>query len=174
MFVSQWIALDRRDMHTSLVRKSTRADKRRRRSQLKVRDLTHESRRFAQLPQTFRSNRVTTQLQFEVRNDGTQVRIAATLAIAIDRSLHMTRTGTNRGKRVCNCELAIVVTVNAYRNAQLAFDFACNAFHVMRQTATVRIAEHDSPCARISRYTQRLQRILRIRAKPVEKMLRVI
>src|ERR1043165_7690943 len=70
MFVRQRIAFDRRDVHTTLVCKRARTDKRSRRSKLEVCDLTHEARSLAQLPQTFWSNNFPAQLQFEIRNHG--------------------------------------------------------------------------------------------------------
>src|SRR5689334_22612709 len=112
VFVSCRITLHRRNMHTTLVSKRTRADKRRRRGGRKVRDLTHEERRLAQLSQTLRANRFMAQLRLEVGNHRTEIRVPATLAITIDRSLHVTRPRNHRRQRVCNSELTVLMTMN--------------------------------------------------------------
>src|ERR1044072_4527104 len=76
VFVSQRIAFDRGDVHTTLVSEGTRTDKRSGRSKLEVCELTNETRSLAQLPQTCRSHPLAAKLQLEIWNHRTKICIA--------------------------------------------------------------------------------------------------
>src|SRR5687768_2324004 len=113
-------------MNSTFVRKSAIADEGSPCVERHVGDGANETCSIAQLPQTLWANHGVAQFHFHIGNNRTEVCIAAALAVAVDRALHMRSSGRNRGQGVGYRKLAIVVTVNAYRQRDLFTYFACN------------------------------------------------
>src|ERR1043165_152845 len=86
----------------------------------------------------------------------------------------MTRTSQNGRECICHGKLAVVVTMNTDWNIHLLCHEARNAFHVERQTPSIRVAEHDARRTGLSSDEQRFQRILGIRSIAIKEVLRVI
>src|SRR6266850_1496658 len=78
-----------------------------------VGDLTDEARRSAQLQQLLRTQNVVAEFQFQIGDHRAKVSVAATLAVPVDRSLHVDSPGRHGRERVGDSEFSIIVAMYA-------------------------------------------------------------
>ena len=101
-------------------------------------------------------------LEREVGEDRDHVRVAAPLAVAVDRGLDVADAGLDRRDRVRDRELGVVVGVDApddVRRAGVALeraaDVAQDPHQLVGQRAAVRVAQDERPGAGLARGPQR-------------------
>ena len=106
-----------------------------------------------------------TELELQVGDDRDQVRVAAALAVAVDRPLHLGRAGAHRGERVGDAALEVVVAVDRDPRAGRADrrdGRARDLLDLCGQRAAVGVAQRDRlrarprrPCARSAARSRR-------------------
>ena len=102
-------------MQPALVREGAVADVGLPLVRLNVRQLVEKLRHLAELFELRRAHAFLAHLQLQVGDHGDQIDVAAALAEAVDRALHLGRAHLHRGQRVGNRQFAVVVAVNAQR-----------------------------------------------------------
>ena len=113
-------------------------------------------------------------LQRQGRNQRNEIGVAAALAEAVQRSLDLPRARANRGQRIGDRVVGVVVRVNAQSLAgDDARDFGDDALHLGRQRAAIGVAEHDPPRARLERRASAFHGVGRIGLVAVEEVLAV-
>ena len=85
-----------------------------------VGDLAHVVRYLRQARQLLVAHAVDAHLQLEVGDDADEVGVAAALAVAVDRALHLRRPGLDRGQGIGHRQARVIVGVDAHRGAQAA------------------------------------------------------
>jgi hypothetical protein len=120
-------------------------------------------------------------LEGEVCEDADHVRVAAALAVAVDRGLDMADPGLDGGDRVGHGKLGVVVGVDPPCHRRRAGIRAerrlCLGEHLEqppRQRAAVRVAQDERPGTGIASRTQGRQRIAGVRGVAIEEVLRVV
>ena len=78
-------------------------------------------RKMRELPQFFVGQNLVTHFELQVGDNRNQIAVAATFAKAVDDALHLRRAGLHGGQRIGDAQFAIVVGVNADRNAEFGF-----------------------------------------------------
>jgi len=82
-----------------------------------------------------------THFQHQIRDDGNQIRVAATLAQPIQSSLHLSGTATNRHQRIRYRIFRIIMAMDSQVIAGNDFrDFFHDFLNLMRQSSTIGIA----------------------------------
>src|SRR5581483_10219247 len=162
-----------RDVHAALVRERAVAHVRLMLVGAQIRQLVEEMRRVAQLLELLVLDAVLAHLELEIGNDRAEIQVAATLADAVDRPLHLARAHLDRRERIGDRELAVVVAVDAERRRDHSRERRDSRANLARQPAAVGVAEHDPVGAAVLRGLEAVERVLGVRAKAVEKMLRV-
>ena len=115
------------------------------------------------------------ELQLQVGNDRTQVGIPAAFAQTIDRPLHLRGARLHGADRVGDGHLAVVVAVDADRDAGEAFaDHAGDLVDFVRETAAVGVAQHQAVGAGLGRGGERAQGIVGVGLVAVEEVLGVV
>ena len=115
-----------------------------------------------------------THLQREVDDDGHEIAVTDSLAVAVDRALHLGRTRAHRGQRVGDAAAGVIVQVDADGSAaEVVVDLRDDALDVERQRTAIGVAEHETVDAGHDRTFEHAQRELGIVAVPVEEMLGV-
>src|SRR6478672_1673228 len=112
--------------------------------------------------------------QLERWNDRNKVGIAATLAEAIERTLNLPRTGSNRGKRVRHRLVCVVVGVDPDVIAGNSFyHLTDDLFNFVRQRSAIRIAQDNPPRAFFVSGLGAGQRVFRIGLVTIKEMFAV-
>src|SRR5213596_1552428 len=114
------------------------------------------------------------ELELEHRNHRTEIRVAATFTVAVNRSLHVSRATLNRRYRISHRKLRVVMSVNAQRNGYFPFHQRKYFGEPAGQRAAICIAKNYPVCACSLGCQQRLERIVRICAEAIEEMFGVI
>ncbi len=156
------------------MRKGAVTYERRARIKRQVGDLTDEARCSAQLQQLLRTQNVVAEFQFQIGDHRAKVSIAATLAVPVDRSLHMDGPRRHGRKRVGDRKFSIIVAMYAERHIELFQNLASDARNRVRQTPAVRITKYDALWPGDGGRAQGSKRILRISLIPVKEMLGII
>ena len=113
-------------------------------------------------------------LQHQGRDQRDQIGIAAALAQAVQRALHLARAGAHGGERIRHRVLGIVMGMDAEPAAgNVLDDLADDALDLVRQRAAIGVAEHDPARAGALRRLHAVQRIGRVGLVAVEEMLGV-
>ncbi len=114
-------------------------------------------------------------LQLQRRQDRDEVGVAAALAVAVDAALHQAGAGTDRGKRVGDRALGVIVGVDADldRAVEAGDDGGRGLGDELRQAAAVGIAEGDVLRSRVGGGTDAFERIGGVVAVAVEEVLGV-
>ncbi len=114
-------------------------------------------------------------LEQQRRDQGDQVGVAAALAEAIERALHLARAGIDRGEAARHRIAGIVMAMDRQPVAGDArFDHrAGDIVDLARQRAAVGVAQHHPARAGVVGGERRVERIGRIRLVAVEEMLGV-
>ena len=89
------------DVSAALMRKGRPADVGHMRGQLQVGQLRDVVRHLGQMRQLLVGHGVDAHLELEVGDDAVEVAVAAALAVAVDRALHVGRSRSDRLQRVC-------------------------------------------------------------------------
>ena len=121
-------------------------------------------------------------LEGQVGEDADHVRVPAALAIAVDRRLDVADAGLDRGDRVGDRELGVVVGVDApgqrRDRAVAALDgrprLADDLDELSCQGAAIRVAQDERAGAARHRRAKRRERVLAIGSVAVEEVLRVV
>ena len=82
-------------------------------------------------------------LQRQVGDDRDQIGVAAALAEAVDRALHLHGARRDRGQRIGHGQFAIVVAMNADRHVQPGSGGAGQVGDLLRHAAAVGVAQDD-------------------------------
>src|SRR5205085_11255033 len=93
---------------------------------------------------------------------GDQVGVAATLAEAVDRPLHLDAAVLDGGHRVRDRQLGVVVAVDRERRRDPAAGGVDAGGDVRRQAAAARVAQADDARAAIGRRREAAERVLRV------------
>src|SRR5690606_14063590 len=177
------------DVRAALVRKGTLADEGLVRIGVEVGHLADVAAQLDQLAQILLRYAVVAHLQLQVGNDADDVGVAAALAVAVDRPLHLRAAVTHRLQRVGHARLAVVVGVDADGNvgelqgargvgrllAQYLLEYSVYGLaDLPGQTAAVGVAQHDAVGAADDGRLERRERILRVGAIAVEEVLGIV
>ncbi len=163
---------DGRDVHAPLVGEGGVPDVRRAQVGLQVGALVDVAGQLAQLVQPLRL--VEAELQRQVRHDRDQVRVAAPLAVAADRALHVAGARLHGGQRVRDAQLGVVVGVDPDRQVERRarrLDPACDP---SGQGPTVRVAQHQAGGAAVGGRGQGGEGVVGIGAPAVVEVLGVV
>ena len=113
-------------------------------------------------------------LQLQGRDQRTEIGVAAALAEPIQCALDLAHAGADRGQRVGNGLLGVIVGVDAEIGAGHVFDdLADDLLDLVGHGAAIGVAQHDPARTGIVSRLRAGQRILRVRFVAVEKMLAV-
>ena len=114
-------------------------------------------------------------LQLQVRDDRRQVGVAGALPQPVERALHVTGTGFDRSDRVGDRTAGVVVAVDPDDRvvADVGLHVGDDLSDLVRQRATVRVAQHEVRGAVDDRGLDRPERELRVLAVAVEEVLQV-
>jgi hypothetical protein len=120
-------------------------------------------------------------LEREVREDRHHVRVAAPLAVAVDRRLDVSDPRLHRGDRVRDGQLGVVVGVDApgHRRGRGVTlerdpDVGEDAHQLVGQRAAVRVAQDDGPGTGLAGRAQGRKGVVAVAAVAVEEVLRVV
>ena len=145
-----------------------------------VHDLRDVARQFRELGELARRHGLERGLELEVREDAHQVRVAASLAVAVDRALDVANAVRHRRERVGHRQLRVVVAVDAPYHARRGVAVERLAGRpqdrdqFVGQRAAVGVAECQRRSAAVSGRSQGRQRIRRVVLVAVEVMLGVV
>ena len=114
-------------------------------------------------------------LELQVGDDRGEVGVAGALAEPVERALHVARPAAHGRHRVGDGAARVVVAVDADRDvlADVGVDLAHDVFHLVRQRATVGVAQHDVAGALDHRRLERPERELGVLLEAVEEVLHV-
>ena len=156
------------------MRKGAFTDVRHVRHPRQIAHLKDEARHLRQRLDPFAAEDIETHFTGEIGNHCANICITATLAEAIDCSLHMSSACLNSSESVGICTVAVVVSMNAnYNGTQLSTDGLCDFVNLVRQSAAVSIAKRNHIGTSISSCVQNLHCIFRIFAVAIVKVLGV-
>ncbi len=110
----------------------------------------------------------------QVRANGNQIGIAAALADAVDRALHLHRAGIDGRQRIGHGQIAIVVAVNSHRHGQGGLSGFRERGDFLRHGAAVGVAQHDEACAGFRGGPHGFRGIFGIEFPAVEEMFGVV
>ena len=114
-------------------------------------------------------------LEGQVGDHGDQVGVAAALAEAVDRALHLHGAGVDGGQRVGDGQLAVVVAVDADRHVDSSAAAALRQLgDFLRHAAAVGVAEHDQLAPASAAAWIVLRGVFGIGLPAVEEMLGVV
>ena len=144
--------LDRRDVHPALVRERRVPDVGRVRARADVGDLADRARQLGQAGQVLVGDAAPPHLELQARDDRDQVGVAAALAPAVHRPLHLRAAGLDGGEGVRHGHVAVVVRVDAERAwARPSSPTPTTSAIVRRQAAAVGVAHGDPVGAGVRR-----------------------
>ena len=113
-------------------------------------------------------------LQLEVGDDADQVGVAAALAVAVDRALHLRAPASTAASDVGHRQVGVVVGVDAERRRTAPRATARTASAIRAgQGAAVGVAEDEALGAGLGGGAQALERVRRVGAEAVEEVLGV-
>ena len=141
---------------------------------LLVRDLGDVVRHLAQPAERLLGHHAVAQLELEIRDQRHQVEVAAALAVAVDRPLHLHAARPHRGERVGHREPRVVVRMDAERHRQAPAQLQDPLGHDLGQLPAVGVAEDDRVGAGFLRRVERRERVPAVEPPAVEEVLRVV
>ena len=113
-------------------------------------------------------------LEFQRRDDGDEIGIAAALTQPVERALNLPRAGAQGRERVRHRLLGVVVSMDADMVAGNVFAHVADDFlHLVRQRPAVGVAEHDPARAFVVGRLRAGKRVSRIGLVAVKEMLAV-
>ena len=132
MLVALFALAHRRHVHAALVGERAPADVGCVVVRRQVGDLGHAVCELGQLPQRAFGQAGEAELELEVGEERAEVRVAAALAVAVDRALHVSRAGAHGRERVGDGAAPIVVGVDAEDAVDSAHHLARGLFDLPR------------------------------------------
>src|SRR5205085_6330645 len=112
--------------------------------------------------------------QGQIADHADQIDIAAALTDAVDRPLHLAGALSHGCKSVGHRHVAIIVTMDADSDLQLASDLCHRGGDLIRKCSTIGVAQDDDRSPGFLRRAKRLQSVLRIVPKSIKEMLGII
>ena len=174
MFVAARVLDHGVDVDASLVGERALADIRLAVVVIDVGDLAEEAGEVHQLHEIVATYRLITHLQFQVGQDGAQVGVAAALAIAVKRSLHLHRAPLHGHEGIGHAHASIVVRVDAKGQRNPLGNLFDDLAHLASQGTAISIAEHQNPRSTAFGGQQGLDRVIGVGLIAVEKVLGVV
>ena len=139
-----------------------------------VEELVDEVRRLGEARQLLGRKHLSTHLQLQVGDHRDQVGVAGALADAVDRALHLRRSGFDRRERVGDRAAGVVVGVDAQRDPAERFaDDGERRSHCRRQRSAVGVAQDHPLRPRLGRGAQAAERVAGVELEAVEEVLGV-
>jgi hypothetical protein len=168
------IGADAGCVQPGLVREGVLADVRLAGVGLAVEQLVGEVRGLRQQAQLLVGDHAVAQLQLQIGDDRDEVRVAGALADAVHRALHLGRAGLDGHERVGDRAAAVVVAVDADRDArQRLAHIRHRTGDLAGQRGPVGVAQHDALGAGRGGRAQALDRVVAVLAQAVEEVLGV-
>ena len=174
VLVARRVLRHRVRVHPALVRERALSHERLVVAEVHVREFVGVPRHFCEAAKAVRRQQFVTVLQREVCGGRNEVGVAAPLAEAVERALHLRGPRPHPRERVRHREFAVVMAMNPHLHLQR---FAHDRNHfgdVLRHRPAVRVAQNDA--RRPARFggLKRLQCVLGVRPVAVEKMLGIV
>src|SRR5262249_50845967 len=144
-------------VHPSLVGEGAGADERLVGAEVHVGDLVDVARHFRQVPQAAGPQHLETSLQRQVGDHAHQIDVAAALADAVHRALHLRRPFGDGGQGVGDGDVTVVVTVDADLDPQRPPDLLDALGDLLGQRAAVGVAQDDDAGPRVLCGPERLE-----------------
>ncbi len=170
--------LDGGDVQASLVREGGAPHVRGVRTEGDVGQLGDEVRRLGEALELRVAQHPVPHLQLQRGDDRDQVRVAAALAVAVHRTLHVARAGRHGDEAAGHRTVAVVVDVDADKGVgaglDLAGDVADDGLDERRQRGAVGVAETDDVRARLGGRADARHRVVGVVPVRVEEVLRVV
>ena len=113
-------------------------------------------------------------LQLEVGDDRGQVRVPASLAVAIHAALDVRGAGVDRRQRVRHRDVGVVVRVDANDAVEPLPDVRHEPRHALGRRTAIGVAEAQHVGAGVVRGLERPERVVGVGLIAVEEMLRVV
>ena len=165
------------DVHSALVRERVASDVRCVGVGGEVEELVDEARGLAQRRELRLGQALVAELELQARDDRDEVGVAAALAVAVDRPLHVGRAGLDRRERVGHPTAGVVVTVGPDLDADVS-ERTCHlerrGGNAVRERSPVGVAAGHGLRSRLGRDHQALERIPRVVGIAVEEVLGVV
>src|SRR6266567_6864791 len=174
MLIRLGMTLDRAHMDPTLVGKGGIPDVRLMLVRREVGKLIDKAGKLAQLLQLLSGNAFPLRFQLQGRDDGTEVRVAAALAEAVDRPLNLDNPQIHGVQGIGNRAFRIVVGVYPQRGPDLFPDSLDYLDELEGHGAAVGVAQNDAVYLCLLRSLQGLDGIVRICLVPVKEMLGII
>ena len=172
MFVSTRQLLHGMDVQTPFMRECRQPDIRRANIVRNIRQFIHKDGKLTK--KTEIRDQLHPELQLQRWNEGREIAVTHSFAIAVYRSLHLHGAGPDRCESVRDTESAIIVGVNSDGDSDMRDCSFGHLPHKLRERAAIGITKHDKIGARLVRRFDRRQRVVGILAEAVEKMLRIV
>ncbi len=164
-------------VHPAAVREGVLADVRLVGVRRAVEQLVEVVGRLGERREAVRREAVVAELELQVRDDRREVGVAAALAVAVHRPLHVRRAGLDPGQRVRHATADVVVRVDAHAHAarrQRSREVARRLGDLPRQRPAVRVAQDDRLGAGLGGREHAAARVRRVVAPAVEAVLGVV
>ena len=142
--------------------------------QRQVCEFGDEAGHVGELFQIFLADGRVTELQFEVGQDGADIGVAATFAIAVDAALDVSDTRFHGDERVGYGEFRIIVGVNSQDAIKAGAHFGDNFREAGGHSAAIGIAHAEHVGAGLLRGFESFERVFGVGMIAVEKMFSVI
>ncbi len=165
---------DRGDVQAALVGEGGAADVRRVRRDRHVADVGDEVGGLGEPLELRRVERRQTHLELKGGDDGDEVGVAAALAVAVDRALHLARAGVDGDQAVGDRAVAVVVDVHADPRRDGAGHRGHGAGDGRRQRGAVGVAQAEDLGAGLLGGAQGGERVTRVVGVGVEEVLGVV
>ena len=173
VLVGPLVAGHRRHVHAALVGERARPDVRLAGHHQHVGDVVDEARNVRQMGQALAAQALAAHLQFQVRQQDAQVRVAAPFPQPVDGALHLGASGADGGQGVRHGQTGVVVAVDAQRAADPGRGGLDDGGDLLRQAPAVRIAQDEPVGPGLPRRRQHGQGVLGVGLVAVEVVLGV-
>ncbi len=176
VLVTHWVFAHRVGVVPSLVRKGTRPNVRRMGILIEVADRCNESRGVGQRLQLLVGNAVDAELEFERRDDRTEVCVSTPFTIAVCRPLNVHSARSEAGQCAGHGEAAIVVGVDAdvVLDSKLGVDVRHDLRNVLGKGAAVCVTEDQRFGTRACGGPEAIHRICRVCPVAIEEVFGVV
>jgi len=174
MLVTLSDAIHRVHVHSPLMSKCTHSHKRLTRTEIHVGDFVDVPRQLGQMRDAAGNECLPALFERQIGDHADQIDVAAPLADAVDRPLHLHGAMPDGHQGICRRHIAIVVTVNSDRDFERTPRGIDPGGDPFGKAAAVRIAQHDDFCSTLLSGLNRFQREVRIPGEPVEKMFGIV
>ena len=174
VFVGGGILHDGADVDAAFVREGALADERLVFAQRQVGQFGDVAAGGSQRLQLVRTDGRVAEFQFEIGDDGREIRVAAALAVAVEAALHVRRALLDGGERVGHGDVGIVMGVDADDAVETRANIGDDLGEEIGQRAAVGIAEAEHIGAGVFRGFERAQGEIAVVDVAVEEMLGIV